>query len=138
VSWDVSVFGGKEPPPVGAFPPGWEPEVMGSGDEVRGRISAYLPDVDWSDPTWGLYGGAGFTFEFNVGPEEPIRHLTVHVRGGGDAVADLLRFAIPNGWYLLDWSSGELIDPENPSTCWMQWQECSAKIRREHSCDGAV
>ncbi len=58
---------------------------MGSGDEVRRRISATLPGVDWSNPTWGFYAGDGFTFEFNLGDEEPVTSFAVHVRGSGDA-----------------------------------------------------
>ena len=80
--------------------PAYEPPPLGTGDEVRSRISAHLPGVDWSDPTWGQYGGDGFTFEFSVGPEEPVVTFAVHVRGSGDALADLLRFAVPNGWAL--------------------------------------
>jgi hypothetical protein len=130
VSWDVSVFGGNEPPPVDNFPPDWEPPIIGSAHEVRASISAHLPDVDWSDPGWGLYGGKGFTFEFSI-TGDPVRHIMVYVRGSGDAVADLLRFATPNGWYLLDWSSGRLIDHQNPSSCWEEWQEYAAKIRKQ-------
>jgi hypothetical protein len=130
MSWTVSVFGGAERPPIHGSAD-FELAVMGSGDDVRRRISASLPGVDWSDPAWGLYAGDGFTFEFSVGPEEPITHFAVHVRGGGDAVADLLRFAAPNGWHLVDWSTGEFIGPDAPSQAgWEAWQEYRGKIRR--------
>jgi hypothetical protein len=132
MSWTVSVLGGKEPPPVHDLPDGWRPEALGSGAEVRGRISAHLPGVDWTDPTWGRYAGDGFTFEFNMGREEPVESFAVHVRGGGDAIADLRRFAVPNGWHLLDWSTGDYIDPQSPSDAgWVGWQAYRDKIRRE-------
>src|SRR5262245_55887288 len=101
MSWTVSVFGGAERPPVHGSAE-FVLEGLGSWEEVRERISAHLPGVAWTTPTWGLYGGAGFTFEFSVGPEEPITTFAVHVRGGGDAIADLLRFSVPNGWHLVD------------------------------------
>lgn len=133
MSWTVSVFGGAERPPIHNAPSDWDPTVMGTGDEVRQRISAHLPGVDWTTPTWGLYGGDGFTFEFSVGPEEPVTDFAVHVRGSGDAIADLLRFALPNGWHLIDWSTGEFIDPESPSYAgWEGWQAYRDKIRRLH------
>jgi hypothetical protein len=104
---------------------------MGSGDEIRQRISATLSGVDWSNPAWGLYAGDGFTFEFSVGPEEPVTNFAVHIRGSGDAIADLVRFAVPNGWRLVDWSTGESIDPESPSYAgWEGWQAYRDKIRR--------
>ena len=130
MSWTVSVFGGPQRPPIhdmGDF----EFPVMGSGDEVRQSISAHLPGVDWTTPTWGLYAGDGFTLEFSVGPEEPIIDFAVHVRGRGDAISDLFRFAVPNGWHLMDWSTGEFIDPESPSAAgWEQWQAYRDKIRQ--------
>lgn len=104
MSWGVSVFGGKERPSIHSSED-FDLAVIGGGEEVRRLISAHLPNVDWTTPTWGLYAGKGFTFEFSVGPEEPIDHFAVYVRGGGDAIADLLRFAVPNGWHLMDWST---------------------------------
>lgn len=138
MSWTVSVFGGAEPPPIHGTAD-FDLEAMGSGEEVRRRVSAWLPGVDWTTPTWGLYGGAGFTFEFSVGPEERITSFAVHVRGGGNAIADLLRFAVPNGWHLVDWSTGDFIDPRSPSSAgWEGWQAYRNKVRqlgREPGCD---
>ncbi len=126
MSWTVTVLGEW---PVSDDPARSLP-CLGTGDEVRGHISAYLVGVDWSTPTWGLYAGDGFTFEFSVGPEEPVDNFAVHVRGGGDAIADLLQFAVPNGWHLIDWSTGEQIDPASPSYAgWNGWQAYRDKIR---------
>lgn len=116
MSWDVSVFSCKTPPPpMDQIPDDWRADVMGSGDEVRGKISQFLAGVDWSDPTWGSYRGGGFSFEFNLGSKEPLEGFMVHVRGGGDAVAALVKFAKPNNWYLLDCSTGDWINNDNPS-----------------------
>jgi len=131
MSWSVSVFGGVERPAIHNAARDWEPEAMGSGDEIRQRISAHLPAVDWSTPTWGIYAGDGFTFEFSVGPEEPVTNFAVHVRGSGDAIGDLLRFAIPNAWHLVDWSTGEFIDPQSPSDAgWVAWQAYRNQLRQ--------
>src|SRR5262245_32541772 len=117
MSWDVMVFnyGGKPPspdrmadaPPVGP---------LGPAAQVRKRIAAQLPGVDWTDPTWGLYDGDGFSIEFNTGNDDPIDSIMLHVRGGGDAIPAMLTFANPNGWSLLDCSTGEFLDPTNPSS----------------------
>jgi hypothetical protein len=115
MSWDVAVlncggelFAGEAsvPKPVGP---------LGSAVRVRQRIARHLPDVDWSDPTWGLYRGDGFTIEFNLGDDDPIQVCTLHVRGGGDPIPALRRFVNPNGWALLDCSTGAVLDAENPS-----------------------
>jgi hypothetical protein len=116
MSWDVMVFnyGGKPPSPeeMADAPP---PDPLGAAAHVRNAIAAHLPGVDWSDPTWGRYRGDGFSIEFNTGDDDPIDSIMLHVRGGGGAIAAMLAFANPNGWSLLDCSTGEFLDPENPS-----------------------
>jgi hypothetical protein len=89
------------------MPEDWRGDMLGTAAEVRGMISACLPEVDWSDLTWGSYEGDGFSFEFNVGRKDPIAGFMVHVRGGGGAVAALLQLADRWDWYLLDCSQGE-------------------------------
>lgn len=103
---------------------------MGSTGETRANISACLPGVDWSDPTWGIYDGNGFSFEFNVGADQPeMNNFMVHVRGGGDAVSDLLKFSVPNGWSLFDCSTSEFIDPKSPSSeGWKEFQAFRDKV----------
>lgn len=108
MSWDVSVFGAKEsPPPVAEMSNNWRREVLGTGDEVRAKISACFPGVDWTNPTWGSYMGSGSTHEFGIGRDEPNDGSMVHFRRGGEAVTHLMKMAQQCGWYLLDCSQGE-------------------------------
>lgn len=111
MSWDISVFAAKvPPPPVAEMPADWRGETFGAIDNVRRKISICLPAVDWSDPTWGKYDGDGFSLEFNVGDKESDEQsdgFMVHVRGGGDAATTLLALGRRWGWYLLDCSQGE-------------------------------
>jgi hypothetical protein len=53
------------------MPDDWQGTSMGTLAEVRARINACIPGVDWSDPSWGVYDGDGFSYEFNIGSEEP-------------------------------------------------------------------
>lgn len=124
MSWDVSVFGASTPPPpVSEMPNDWRGTSLGLGAAVREQISACIPDVDWSDPTWGHFRGDGFSFEFNMGQKEPLDGFMIHVRGGGDAVATLLRLAERAKWYLLDCSEGEWLHHcSNPEAGWEEFQ----------------
>jgi len=116
MSWDVMVIDvGGNPPPIEQMLDEHR-RSMGAAADVRAKISPYLPDLDWSDPSWGCYHGDGFSFEFNIGDEAEKYGFMVHVRGSGHAVDSLLQFAIPNGWSLLDCSSMGWINPENPSS----------------------
>ena len=91
------------------------PNVLGSSAEVRAKIDAHLPGIDWSDPTWGVLVGDGYSLEFSMREETEKRGFMIHVRGGGDPISSLLRFAVPNRWCLLDCSAGAWIDPKQPS-----------------------
>lgn len=117
MSWDVIAFDYQGSPPSLQ---NWKEDLrslpLGSPGEVRTKIDAHLPGVDWSDPAWGVYWGEGFSFEFNLGRDESIDSVMVHVRGSGDAIGALLKFATPNGWSLLDCSMTEWIDPADPSS----------------------
>ncbi|CAN5840263.1 hypothetical protein BH23PLA1_BH23PLA1_20340 [soil metagenome] len=107
MSWDVLVCAAKEPPPPYSEMDDWQGEPLGTRDEVRSRISAELPEVDWADPAGGVHEGDGFSYEFRLGSDEPCQDFMVHVRGDGDAVAPLLRLIERWGWYLFDLSESE-------------------------------
>ena len=66
MSWDVMLFNFEgKPPSFESLPDDFEPPVMGEADAIREKISASLPDVDWSDPAWGMLEGEGWSIEFN-------------------------------------------------------------------------
>jgi hypothetical protein len=125
MSWDVMVFNyGGQPPSLDQMADAPPVGPLGPAAQVRKRIAAHLPGIDWTDPTWGIYEGDGFSIEFNTGKDDPIDSIMLHVRGGGDAISAMLTFANPNGWSLLDCSTGEFLDPERPSSeGWEGFQE---------------
>ncbi len=111
---------------------------LGAASDVREAISAALPTVDWSDPTWGGYLGEGFSIEFNMGNDDPIQDMMLHVRGGGDAISAIMRFVVPNGWVALDCSTSEFLDPANPSDAgWADFQELRDQVRSGLRADDA-
>ena len=136
MSWDVVLFNfhGAPPTDLSALPDDYVLDPLGPSAAVRHAITQRLPQVDWSDPVWGMYVGSGFTFEFNTGKEDPIMTIMIHVRGGGDAVAALLHLAVPNQWTLFDCSTGEFIDPNQPSQAgWEDFQAYRDTIIRRNA-----
>ena len=149
MTWTVIVFGGKEQPPLDQqetwkplsygnevrkrISSQWQPVEIGSGDEVRRNISTHLPGVEWTSPYWGICIVDGLSFEFDLGADEsavclavkePVTSFGVHVRGEGNAIACLMRFALPNRWQLLDGWTGKFINLDSPSAAgWIAWQE---------------
>lgn len=120
MSWDVLVFAtGWPPPPVRDD---FEPGPLGSAAEVRATFDRWLGPVDWSDSVWGFgeVGGAGV--EFNLGRDDPVPAVMLHVRGGGDVVPPLIEFSRQSGWGLLDCSTGDWLTSVVDAG-WDDWQE---------------
>lgn len=124
MSWDISVVASSSlPPPVEQMPRDWRGEFLGSQANIRERISTVLPEVDWSDPTWGIFDGEGFSFEFNMGKKDPSDGFMIHVRGGGPAVTKLLELGASTGWFLLDCSQSEWLHHcKDPNAGWVGFQ----------------
>ena len=124
MSWDISVMASSSPPlPVEQMPSDWCGVSLGSQADLREKISTVLPQVDWSDPTWGIFDGDGFSFEFNMGKQDPSDGFMIHVRGGGPAVTKLLELGASTGWFLLDCSQGEWLHHcKDPDAGWVGFQ----------------
>lgn len=69
-----------------------------------------FPDLDLNDPTWGNLEDPDWSIEFNIGREDPVESIMLHVRGGGDVVEVIRRAARALGCRALDGSSGEFIE----------------------------
>jgi hypothetical protein len=116
MSWDVMIFRFVGKPP--ASTEGMDDAQrlpLGPAADVRASISSKLPQTSWNDPVWGILDGDGFLIEFNVGDDDPIDNIMLHVRGGGDAITAIMSFVVPLGWSASDCSSGEFLDPSAPS-----------------------
>lgn len=130
MSWDVMIFNtqGKNAQSVEQIQES-DYEPLGPAETVRQQISSLLPGIDWSDTTWGIYDVDGLSIEFNVGDDDPIANMMLHVRGGGDAIAAIVTFARPLGWSALDCSTGEFLNLDHPSQAgWEGFQAYRDKV----------
>jgi len=110
-------------------PKDWVPNPLGDATVIRSAIAGTLPDTDWSNPSWGLSAGPGFSFEFNIQSEGPVDAFTIHVRGSGDPLPAIVSLCRANGWVAFDYSTGELLDLSNPSNeSWERFQAYRDRI----------
>jgi hypothetical protein len=131
MSWDVMIFHLRDRPQSLDDMRKETILPLGPAAQVREAISAALHGVDWTDPTWGTYSGNGFSIEFNVGDDDPIENMMLHVRGGGDAIADIMKLVVAKGWVALDCSTSEFLDPAAPSNeGWVGFQKYRDQIFR--------
>lgn len=131
MSWDVLLlnYGGLIPKT------GEEPSALPLGKRswVCKRIARVLPQVNWTDPTWGIFDSGGALVEFNMGDEDPVESIMLHVRASGDVVPLLHQLATANGWAILDMSSGEFLTPEEDSNSWDEFQEFRDRVLADES-----
>jgi len=112
VSWDVVLLAEKRKPNE-ERPPA---RNLGEASEVRRRIAAALPGTDWSDPAWGVLESDGWSIEFNSDAAGEVESLMLHVRGEGNPVPAIARLCQETGWFALDMSSAEFLEPANPNS----------------------
>jgi hypothetical protein len=138
MSWDVQVNAAGAPPPVVAEMPGdWQGIPLGSAAAVRDKISAALPGIEWKEAgSWGSYSFGNLSSEFNLGEEDPVEGLMVHVYGAGDPVQILRDLASRFDWYLLDISAGEWMHHmPDPNSGWESFQGYLDQIVRDSQTD---
>jgi hypothetical protein len=111
VSWDVLIFDAPaHARSVDQMPQDFNPPPLGTGSDVRQRLRGNLEDLDLSDPAWGRLVGATWSIELNIGSDDPVDSIMLHVRGGGDeALAVIARIVASVGGRALDISTGEFL-----------------------------
>ncbi|RLE23549.1 MAG: hypothetical protein DRJ65_11620 [Acidobacteria bacterium] len=102
-------------------------QPLGSTGEVRRFLSEVLPDLDLSDPTWGILERSTYSIEFSIGKAEPCTSIMLHVRGLDDAIYPIQTLCTGYGWQALDFSDGELIcfdsDPAKGLRAWREYRD---------------
>lgn len=94
MSWDVFI---QELPAgvtdVADIPADFRPGPIGARSEIIRAIEAIAPHADFSDPAWGKIDGATHSIEVNIGDDETVQSIALHVSGGesaADLVADIV------------------------------------------------
>ncbi|MEU4777367.1 hypothetical protein [Micromonospora sp. NPDC023633] len=135
MSWDVFIF--KAPPHanlIDELPKDYEPPVLAAASDVRQRLVDSFRDVDLSDPAWGHLTGPTWSIELNIGSDDPVDSIMLHVRGGSaDVLTVIARIAACVGGRALDTSTGEFLSGHPAeSTGWHGFR----KYRDQVLCDG--
>jgi len=111
VSWDVFIFAAPTTvTTVDEIPPDFDPPPHGAAAEVRRRLRAAFPALDLTDPAWGHLSDAGWSIDLNIGPDDPVHAITLHVRGGGETLMPAIAgIAASVGGRALDVATGEFL-----------------------------
>ena len=128
MSWDVALVRIR-----GAYRPIAEVEEadyvpLGKPAAVRKAIQAAFPKAEWWGTDRAVCYGKDFEIEFHLEGVESANTVVLHVHGTGDPIRALLKLTNCNGWLAVDCSTGEFIDPKNPS--YDGWEGFTALVAR--------
>jgi hypothetical protein len=129
MSWDVLLL--RLPDDVTSMhelPTDCTPAPLGRQYDVLAAVTQAVPEVDLSDPTWGELSGPTWSIELNIGSEDPVDSIMLHIRGSGDDVlAPVFRLAEALRCKVLDCAEGDLITPGQPSG-WHAFQQFRDRV----------
>lgn len=98
-------------------------ELLGTHDEVIAALRTALPEIDLSDPAWGVLDGEDFSIEFDIGERKrPVESIVLHVRGSERALHPIRRLCVSTGWHPIDLSCNRLIDFDRTPSGLEEWQ----------------
>jgi hypothetical protein len=108
MSWDIFVQDfPRNAKTLEDLPEGFVPASIGKRSAVIAGIKEVVPSADFTDPSWGVIDGDGWSIEVNIGDSEACHHFAFHVRGG-DAAAGVVAAILEHlGLRAVDSQSGD-------------------------------
>ena len=114
MSWDVSVMRfSKSYVSVDEILDSERPLPLGPLTDVQSAVTAVFGDADFSDPSWGRWESNAGSIEFNIGAEEPVESMMLHVRASTDVIPMIVELCRRNSWQALDCIEGEFLADES-------------------------
>lgn len=133
MSWDVLVM--KIPEnykSLSEMPKDYAPSPLGRFDEVLKVLKDLLPDIDLSDPSWGIFCNEKCSIEFSIGDDDPVTTIMLHIRGGEAPIDIIKTICEKTDWKAIDTSTGNVIDfKDNPEDSFDRWKRYRDKIKNE-------
>ena len=130
MSWDVSLYRFTRRYPTIEDIPGDEQLLpLGSLSEVHVAVSAVFPGTNWTDPVWGIYDGEFGSIEFNVGKDDPVKSLGLHVRASDAIVGGILQLCERMACQAMDLTNSTFLDQSaHPSAGLEKWREYRDRV----------
>ena len=124
MSWDVSLYKfSRTYASLEEIPNDEQPLSLGTREEVQHAISSVFANTDWSDPVWGIFDSPIGSIEFNIGKNDPVQSLGLHVRASEAIVGAILKLCSTQHWQAIDLTDGSLLDQSrSPEEGLKQWQ----------------
>ena len=113
---------------VSDLPDGFEPRPLGSRNDLITAIRSAAPTADFSDPSWGQIAAGDFSIEVNMGTDEPVGSVMLHVRGGDGAIALIAEILDRLNARTLDIQTGQVFEETAAATSLAAWRSYRDRI----------
>lgn len=125
MSWDVVMLKEK----IDTNNKDYQPPILGKRSDLISKLSEIFSNLDFTDENWGVMNGDGFSIEFNIGSEEDVYSIMLHIRGGGEPTKVIQKIMLEFDWESIDCSTGDFMDRNNISSeSWTKFQTWRDKI----------
>lgn len=131
MSWDIFIQDfPHQAKTIDEIPPDFDPQPIGMRTYLIQQICEVIPDADFSDPSWGLVDGNGFSIEINLGNNELVTSFALHIRGSNDSLIDLIEKLLQHlKLRALDPGSDTgFFDAEQSRSSFQRWVEYRDKV----------
>jgi hypothetical protein len=132
VSWDIFIQKFPESArTIAEIPDDYCPPAIGARSRLIEQIRRVFPGADFSDPAWGIFDGPDFSIEFNVGENEIVEGIALHVRGSDSAAAAVADLLDELSLRAIDSSSGEFFARSAALESLRKWREFRDRAARQ-------
>jgi len=129
MSYDVFVFKFAETyADLDAIPGDAKEMPMGAADAVRSAIDADFPGVNWNDPAWGVWDSDLGSIEFNVGNDDPVTGVALHIRAQSAVMTGVVALCRNNGWQAMDGDEDFVEQRSQPADGLNAWRAYRDKV----------
>ncbi|MFE1879953.1 hypothetical protein [Streptomyces diastatochromogenes] len=129
MSWDVLLLRLPDDlTSVHEIPADHTQDSLGRRRDVLAAVTQACPEADLSDPTWGELSGPTWSIELDIGSEDPVDSIMLHIRGSGDDVlTPVFRLAEALRCKVLDCAEGDLI-ASGQTSGWRAFQQFRDRV----------
>ena len=130
MSWDVGLFKfSRRYTDVSEMPRDEQPSPLGTLSVVQHAVTAVFPGTDWTEPSWGIFGSEFGCIEFNVGKDDPVTSVALHVRAGDAIVEGILLVCEKLDCQAIDYSDGSFLEQSaHPAQNLQKWRKYRDQI----------
>jgi hypothetical protein len=125
MSWDISICKfSRDYDTIDEIQEGERCYPLGTRFEVQTAISRSFPGTNWSDAVWGVFESPFGSVEFNLGHDDPVESLMLHVSASEEIVHRIVELCRAQHWQALDASDGTFLEKSGAPEAGLQgWQD---------------